>query len=89
MKDIYNLKSFYNKMTLALVIIVVFFCFYQTIPDSEFTNIKRPDNTLDRLMYSVSNMTGIRDYNTIQPLSDRAKVLTTVQTIIGYSILLL
>ena len=89
MRILFDFKNFYNRFALASILIIIFFCLYQTIPDEEFENVKRPDDMFDKFRFSLANQTGVRDQETIKPITRRAQLLSTIQIILGYSIFLL
>ena len=43
----------------------------------------------DKFRFSLANQTGVRDQETIKPITRRAQLLSTIQIILGYSIFLL
>ena len=89
MAIVFDLKSVTSKLYLSAFVILVFYFLYLTIPDSEFNNVTNENCKLERMYYTVTNHIGIRENDSLKPLSVRAKVLTMVQIIISYTILLL
>jgi len=78
-----------SKLYLSAFVILVFYFLYLTIPDSEFNNVTNENCKIERLYYTVTNHIGIRENDSLKPLSTRAKILTMVQIILSYTILLL
>jgi len=89
MAIVFDLKSMTSKLYLSAFVILVFYFLYLTIPDSEFNNVTNDNCKIERLYYTVTNHIGIRENDSLKPLSTRAKILTMVQIIISYTILLL
>lgn len=89
MAIVFDLKSITSKLYLSAFVILVFYFLYLTIPDSEFNNVTNDNCKIERLYYTVTNHIGIRENDSLKPLSSRAKILTMVQIIISYTILLL
>jgi hypothetical protein len=89
MAIVFNLKSITSKLYLSGFVVLVFYFLYLTIPDAEFDNVSNQHCKFDRLYYTVTNHIGIRENDSLKPLSIRAKVLTMAQIIISYTILLL
>jgi hypothetical protein len=86
---VFDLKSITSKLYLSVFVILVFYFLYLTIPDAEFNNVSNQNCKIERLYYTVTNHIGIRENDSLKPLSVRAKVLTMAQIIISYTILLL
>lgn len=82
----FELHNFFTKIYLSLLILIVFYILYLTIPDNEFANVKSGDPYLDRLYYSVSCHTG-KQIDAYIPLSDRAKFLTICHMFLSFTIL--
>lgn len=89
MAIVFDLKSITTKLYLSGFVVLVFYFLYLTIPDSEFNNVSQQNCNIERLYYAVTNHIGIRENDSLKPLSIRAKVLTMAQIIISYTILLL
>ena len=89
MAIVFDLQSMTSKLYLSVFVILVFYFLYLTIPDGEFNNVSNEICKLERLYFTVTNHVGIRENDSLKPLSVRAKVLTMVQIIISYTILLL
>ena len=89
MAIVFDLKSMTSKLYLSAFVILVFYFLYLTIPDSEFNNVTNDNCKIERLYYTVTNHIGIRENDSLKPLSTRAKILTMVQIILSYTILLL
>jgi len=89
MAIVFDLKSMTSKLYLSAFVILVFYFLYLTIPDSEFNNVTNENCKIERLYYTVTNHIGIRENDSLKPLSTRAKILTMVQIILSYTILLL
>ena len=89
MAIVFDLKSMTSKLYLSAFVILVFYFLYLTIPDSEFNNVTNENCKIERLYYTVTNHIGIRENDSLKPLSTRAKILTMVQIILSYTILLI
>jgi|APSaa5957512576_1039674.scaffolds.fasta_scaffold208227_2 hypothetical protein len=89
MRIIFDLKSFTNKIFISIFILSVFTLLYTTIPASEFGLENTILTILDRFYYAVSTQTGFRAVDTPNPITPRAKTLTLLQMLLGYSVLLL
>ena len=84
-----NLKSLNTKLSISIFVIIIFYFLYNTIPDNEFENVTNQNCQLERLYFTVTNQIGIRECDSLKPISSRAKILTMVQILLSYSILLL
>ena len=84
-----NLRNINTKLSISIFIIVIFYFLYNTIPDNEFDNITSQNCQLDRLYFTVVNQIGIRECDSLKPISSRAKILTMTQILLSYSIFLL
>lgn len=89
MAIVFDLKSVSTKLYLSLFVVLVFYFLYLTIPDSEFKNVSDQNCRIERLYYAVTNHIGIREADSLKPISSRAKMLTLAQIIISYTILIL
>jgi len=89
MAIVFDLKSINSKLYLSAFVILVFYFLYMTIPDQEFDNVPVFNCRMERLYYTITNHIGIRESDSLKPLSTRAKMLTMIQIIISYTILLL
>ena len=84
-----NLNGIGMKLSLSIFMVVIFYLLYLTIPDSEFDNVSNQSCKIDRLYYAVTNHIGVRENDTLKPITNRSKMLTMAQIILSYSILLL
>lgn len=84
-----NLQSINTKLSISIFVIIIFYILYNTIPDNEFDNVTNQNCQLERLYFTVTNHVGIRESDSLKPVSSRAKILTMAQIIISYSILLI
>ena len=83
------MQNFITKINYSLIITIVFYLLYSTIPNYEFDGISKKESKLDRIYYTITTQTGFRTFDSIRPLSKRAKILTLVHIVMAYSILLL
>ena len=84
-----DLSSLNTKISISFFLIIAFYFLYNTIPDSEFDNVSNQNCDLERLYYTVTNHIGIRESDSLKPISYRAKVLTMSQIILSYTVLLM
>ena len=84
-----DIKSLNTKLSISFFVIIIFYFLYNTIPDNEFDNVTNQNCQLERLYFTVTNHIGIREGDSLKPISSRAKILTMAQILISYSILLL
>ena len=89
MRIVFDLKSFTNKVFISIFILSVFTLLYTSVPASEFGLENTTLTILDRFYYSVSTQTGFRAVDTPKAITPRAKTLTLLQMLLGYSVLLL
>ena len=89
MAIVFDIQSITSKLYLSTFIILVFYFLYLTIPDNEFNNVSNQNCKIERLYYTITNHIGVREGDSLRPLSTRAKILTMAQIIISYTILLL
>jgi len=89
MNIVFDLKSLTTKLYLSFFVILVFYLLYLTIPDSEFDNVSTSNCRLDRLYYTIATHTGNKNIHILIPKSFRAKILSILQILIAYSILIL
>jgi hypothetical protein len=89
MNIVFDLASLTTKVYLSIFVMSVFYLLYLTIPDSEFDNVSKSNCKMDRLYYTISSHTGLRNIDSLIPKSSRARILSMVHMLIAYSILLL
>ena len=86
-KIIFNIAKLQTKLLMSFIVVIVFTFLYKTVPASEFG--KETISNFDILYYSLVTHMGIQYNRFLDPLSVRAKILSMMQLIIGYSILLM
>ena len=84
-----NLKSINSKLSISIFVIIIFYILYSTIPDNEFDNVSKQNCKFERLYYTVTNQIGIREFDSLKPVSNRAKLITMAQLFISYTLFLL
>ena len=89
MNIVFDLASLTTKLYLSTFVMSVFYLLYLTIPDSEFDNVTKSNCKIDRLYYTISSHTGLRNIDSLIPRSNRARILSIMHMLIAYSILLL
>lgn len=90
-KIIYNIGKTTTKLFLSFIMVMVFFFLYKTIPSSEFTvtNTTQTITNFQLFYYTLLTQMCMPVGLVFFPLSNRAKILTILQLIMGYSIYLL
>jgi len=89
MNIVFDLKSLTTKLYLSTFVILVFYLLYLTIPDAEFENVSQANCKMDRLYYTISSHTGLRNIDSLIPKSLRARTLSILHMLIAYVILIL
>ncbi len=84
-----DIKGLNTKLSISIFVILVFYFLYNTIPDYEFDNVKNENCQIERFYYTVTNHVGIRENDSLRPVSSRARILTMAQILISYCIILL
>jgi hypothetical protein len=91
---IFDLTKMQTKIFLAFISIMTFSILYMALPKDEFKKIehfeKEPKNIsyFDIIYYSVLSQVGIQNV-ILYPKTMRATIMTMIQLIIGYSIILI
>jgi len=84
---IFNLAKIQTKLFISLIIVLVFYALYKSIPVKEFG--KNYISNFDLFYYTILNHMGIHYDKFLNPTSFRAKLLTMMHLICGYTIILL
>jgi hypothetical protein len=80
----------YNKIFFSLVILIVFYILYLTIPDNEFirTNSENDNIKINIIHFTIKNHTGLALGNRLIPISTRARLLSMVHGLMSFFLLL-
>tara|TARA_A100001015_G_C15030782_1_gene733117 strand:- start:2456 stop:2713 length:258 start_codon:yes stop_codon:yes gene_type:complete len=80
----------YNKIFFSLVILIVFYILYITIPDNEFirTNSENDNTEINKIHFTIKNHTGLALGNRLIPISTRARLLSMVHGLMSFFLLL-
>lgn len=94
MRVILNIASLSTKLFLVMIIICIFTVLYLAVPRDEFHKIehyKEMDKEigyLDVMQYSLLSQVGINNV-VLYPKTTRTRILTMIQLLLGYSMLIM
>ena len=94
MRLILNITSLSTKLFLVLIIISLFTVLYLAVPRDEFHKIEHYKDMdkeithLDIFQYSLLSQVGLNNI-VLYPKTTRTKILTMIQLLLGYSMLMI